>query len=186
MGSEVRARVHVPFDVGPRVGRARRGTAWHGVIVARIRFSDDPPEDPKPTPGERAIAQAHHALVDGAGLAMTFVPLPGNTAKELAGPLALRAMRIAEKGLAVLEAGMHDRDERVRTNAARWAVTAAPKVAALSPPDAPPSATPEERDAALRAAFESPEFCAMLVHVVAHEGGEARAALIAAGWLAPD
>jgi len=117
---------------------------------------------------------------------LQYTPLPGNTAKELAGPLALRAMRIAEKGLAVLEAGMHDRDERVRTNAARWAVQAAPKVAALSPPDAPPSATPEEKDAALRAAFESPEFCTLLVRVVSSPDGGARAALVAAGWLPPD
>lgn len=154
--------------------------------MARPRFSDDPPPTPRPARAELVAASARAEAVKYAGMDLQYTPLPGNTAKELAGPLALRAMRIAEKGLAVLEAGMHDRDERVRTNAARWAVQAAPKVAALSPPDAPPSATPEEKDAALRAAFESPEFCTLLVRVVSSPDGGARAALVAAGWLPPD
>jgi hypothetical protein len=113
-------------------------------------------------------------------------PLPGATAKELSGPLALKAMRAIEHGLNILIKGTKDIDERVRMDAARWLVASAPKVAALVPPDAPTESTPEERDAALRVALESPEFCTLLVRVVASPEGAARAALLAAGWVAPE
>lgn len=135
----------------------------------------------------RTAANARRDAVHAAGFELAHrTPLPGATAKELAGPLALRAMRLAEQGLDVLEQGMGDPDERVRVNAARWAVQACPKVAALSPPDAPPAANAEERDTALRAALESPEVCALVVACAACDGAALREALLAAGWRAPD
>lgn len=155
--------------------------------MGRVRFSDDPPAP------DRALARIGHVtanaraeLVTATGQALAYAPLPGNTAKELAGPLALMAMRLAEKAMRALEHDMGDRDPRVAQTAARWLVQACPKVAALSPSDAAPAQNADERDAALRQAFESPEFCTLLVRVVSSPDGEARAALIAAGWTAPD
>ena len=155
--------------------------------VARPRFSQDgPAPDRALARAELVAASARAELVKRVGIDLEVAPLPGNTAKDLAGPLAYRAMRYVEHALGVLCTATYDRDERVALTAARWIVQAAPKVAALSPPDAPPSATPEEKDAALRAAFESPEFCTLLVRVVSSPDGGARAALVAAGWLPPD
>lgn len=136
-----------------------------------------------------AMDDGAHERAEGmrnVGQAIERAPLPGNTARDLAGPLALKAMRSVDAGLNILLDGTLDRDERVRLTAARWLVQAAPKVAMLAPPDAAPAVSDADRDAALRAALESAEFCALLVTVVAHPEGAARLALIEAGWTAPE
>lgn len=169
---------------------------WHSLCITSL-FSGPGMRYTLTMPGRGAFsdsgvapdARGAHARTNAmraVGETLEYTPLPGNTARELAGPLALKAMRAAELALNVLEAGTRDRDERVAHMAARWLVQAAPRVAALSPPDAAPAATAEERDAALRAALESAEFCELLVRVVAVHGAEARLALIRAGWTAPE
>lgn len=139
------------------------------------------------SPGVRdAELEARREAAGREAMAVVALPLPGSTARELAGPLAYQAMRDMEAGMALLRRQLSDRDERIAANAARAIVTACPKVAALEPVDAPAEMSPADKDAALRAALESADFCALLVRVVGHEGSAARAALLDAGWTAPD
>ncbi len=155
--------------------------------MARPRFSDDGPAPDRALARSLAVtANARAELAAATGMSLERALLPGDTARELAGPLALMAMRLAEKAMRALERDMTDRDPRVAQTAARWLVQACPKVAMLAPPDGPPAPSAEDQDLALRTALESAEFCETLLAVVACEGGAARAALVAAGWTPPE
>jgi hypothetical protein len=129
-----------------------------------------------------AVREAERALQAAAGTPVrggcsTPAEIKGATAAELAGPLALKAMR-------VLERGMDELDYRVAFEAARVAATVAPKVHELTAGEVKDD-DPEAKRAALLAALASDEFCALLVSVVASSEAPAWKALIAAGWRSP-
>lgn len=124
---------------------------------------------------ERALQAAAGAPVRGGS--STPTELKGATAAELAGPLALKAMR-------VLERGMDELDYRVSFEAARVAATIAPKVHELTAGEVKDD-DPDAKRAALLAALASADFCTMLVDVVASSEAPARLALERAGWVAP-
>lgn len=112
--------------------------------------------------------------------------LSGSSARDMAGPLAVRAMRVAEAALCEVVAGLGDRDERVRATAARTALQMAPRIAELAPVDAPPAPSDADRDTALRAALESDECIAVVLAAAAYGESRLRAALVDAGWVAPE
>ena len=140
-----------------------------------IRWSDDPEPRSDEDRARDVAAYARRAAVPN---------VIATTDALAVGALGERARALIAKAMHQIDASLDDRDERVRIVAARVAVQACPKVAELAPPDVPET-TPAERDAALRAALESPEFAALLVRVVAVPESVARAALVAAGWEAP-
>lgn len=111
--------------------------------------------------------------------AHTGIEISAMTPAELAGPLAMKAMRRLERGI-------DDLDPRVSFEAARVAVGAAPKVAELVGMGTPADADPEARRAALTAALMSEEALALVVELATVDGGPVRAALEAAGWQGPE
>lgn len=104
--------------------------------------------------------------------------LPGDTPAELAGPLALMAMRL-------LESRMHDVDPRIAMEAARCVVAGAPKVRELNTGPAGDAADPEARRAAMVAALGSDEAVALVVELAGTAGSPVRLALERAGWRPP-
>ena len=103
--------------------------------------------------------------------------IKASTAAELAGPLALAAMR-------VLERGIKDPNPHVAFEAARVAATVAPKVVDLTGKEATET-DPAAKRASYLAALASPALCALVVEVVGQVDAPLRAALEAAGWRAP-
>lgn len=105
--------------------------------------------------------------------------LPGRTAQELAPGVALKAMRVLERGL-------NDYDPRVAFEAARVVVTSSHRVAEMVTQVAETPADPEARRSAMLAALTSDEAIALVLEVVRSSEAPLRVALEAAGWVHGD